>query len=46
MSTSNHTPQNNSKSVSDNRRDMRKHQYKDHIEVLTNDENYDVDFKV
>ena len=22
---------------------MRKHQYKDHDEVLTNDENYDVD---
>ena len=22
---------------------MRKHQYKDHKEVLTNDENYDVD---
>ena len=28
---------------SDNRSDMRKHQYKDHKEVLTNDENYDVD---
>ncbi|AXB57611.1 hypothetical protein [Flavobacterium fluviale] len=25
------------------RNDMRKHQYKDHDEVLTNDENYDVD---
>ena len=28
---------------SDNRSDMRKHKYKDHEEVLTNDENYDVD---
>lgn len=27
----------------DNRSDMRKHEYKDHDEVLTNDENYDVD---
>lgn len=29
------------KDGSDNRRDMRKHEYKDHDEVLTNDENYD-----
>ena len=28
---------------SDNRSDMRKHEYKDHYEILTNDENYDVD---
>lgn len=26
-----------------NRSDMRKHQYKNHDEVLTNDENYDLD---
>jgi len=28
---------------SDNRSDMRKHEYKDFEEVLKNDENYDVD---
>lgn len=43
MSTNNQTPQNNQHKGSDNRSDMRKHQYKDHDEVLTNDENYDVD---
>ncbi|MBS7231522.1 hypothetical protein KHA90_10860 [Flavobacterium psychroterrae] len=43
MKTNNQTPNNNTKNGSDNRSDMRKHQYKDHDEVLTNDENYDVD---
>ena len=43
MSTNNQTPQNNQHKGTDNRKDMRKHQYKDHDEVLTNDENYDVD---
>lgn len=33
------------KSGSDNRSDTRKHQYRDHDEVLTNDENYDSDTK-
>jgi hypothetical protein len=42
MKTNNPTPNNNSKSGSD-RSDTRKHQYRDHDEVLTNDENYDVD---
>lgn len=42
MSTDNQTPQNNQHKGTDNRSDMRKHQYKDHDEVLTNDENYDV----
>ena len=41
MKTNNPTPNNNSKSGSD-RNDTRKHQYRDHDEVLTNDENYDV----
>ena len=40
MSTTNQTPQNNQHKRGDNRKDMRKHQYKDHQEVLTNDENY------
>ncbi|PBJ15954.1 hypothetical protein [Flavobacterium sp. ACN6] len=38
------TKNSNSDNRSD-RSDMRKHQYKDHDEVLTNDENYDVDTK-
>ena len=42
MKTNNQTPKDNSKG-SDNRSDTRKHQYKDHDEVLTNDENYDED---
>ena len=45
MSTNNPNPNNAKQSGSDNRSDMRKHQYKDHDEVLTNDENYDVDTK-
>ncbi|MBZ4035435.1 hypothetical protein K6T82_11705 [Flavobacterium sp. 17A] len=45
MKTNNQTPANNNKSDSNNRSDTRKHQYKDHEEVLTNDENYDVDSK-
>ena len=43
MKTNNQNPKSNIKSGSDTRSDMRKHQYKDHDEVLTNDENYDVD---
>lgn len=42
MSTNNQNPNITRKSNTDNRNDMRKHQYKDHDEVLTNDENYDV----
>ena len=43
MSTNNHTPKTPQRGGADTRSDMRKHQYKDHDEVLTNDENYDVD---
>lgn len=44
MDTNNQNSQkSNNNKGSDNRSDMRKHQYKDHDEVLTNDENYDVD---
>lgn len=43
MNTNNQNQNSTKKSGSDNRSDMRKHQYKDHDEVLTNDENYDVD---
>lgn len=45
MKTNSPTPNNNNKNDSNNRSDTRKHQYKDHDEVLTNDENYDVDSK-
>lgn len=41
MKTNNQTPRTDSKNGFDNRSDTRKHQYKDHDEVLTNDENYD-----
>jgi len=43
MNTNNQNPKSTKKGGSDNRSDTRKHQYKDHDEVLTNDENYDVD---
>ena len=43
MKTNNQNPNNAKQSGSDNRTDTRKHQYKDHDEVLTNEENYDVD---
>ena len=43
MKTNNQNPKSNTESGSDNRRDTRKHQYRDHDEVLTNDENYDPD---
>jgi hypothetical protein len=43
MNTNNQNPNNPKKSGSDNRVDTRKHQYKDHDEVLTNDKNYDKD---
>ena len=43
MKPTNHSSQNQNNKGSDNRSDTRKHEYKDHDEVLTNDENYDVD---
>lgn len=43
MNTNNQNPKNTQKRGADNRSDMRKHQYKEHDEVLTNDKNYDVD---
>ena len=43
MSTQNQNSNSQNRKATDNRSDMRKHQYKDHDEVLTNDENYDVD---
>ncbi len=43
MNTNNQNPKSTKNGGSDNRSDTRKHQYKDHDEVLTNDENYDVD---
>ncbi|MFA9194458.1 hypothetical protein AAGV33_08565 [Flavobacterium sp. FBOR7N2.3] len=43
MKNNNPNPQTPNKKGADNRSDMRKHQYKDHDEILTNDENYDVD---
>lgn len=43
MNTNNQNQKKTQKSGSDYRSDMRKHQYKDHDEILTNDENYDVD---
>jgi hypothetical protein len=43
MSSNNQNSQNQQNRGSDNRSDMRKHEYKDFEEVLKNDENYDVD---
>ncbi|SHG30766.1 hypothetical protein [Flavobacterium defluvii] len=43
MAANNQNPNVTHNSGSDNRTDTRKHQYKDHDDVLTNDENYDVD---
>jgi hypothetical protein len=43
MNANNQNSQAPNQKSSDNRRDMRKHEYKDHDEVLTNDENYDED---
>ncbi|KIQ23338.1 MULTISPECIES: hypothetical protein [Flavobacterium] len=45
MKTNNQNSNHSDKSGFDNRSDTRKHQYKEHDEVLTNDENYDVDTK-
>ncbi|MBS7253598.1 hypothetical protein [Flavobacterium branchiicola] len=45
MDSNNQTKKNTDKSGADQRSDTRKHQYKDHDEVLTNDENYDADTK-
>ncbi|MFB9110102.1 hypothetical protein [Flavobacterium gyeonganense] len=41
MDTNNQNPKNTKNGSSDHRVDTRKHQYKDHDEVLTNDKNYD-----
>ena len=43
MNSTNQNQQNHNKKGSDNRSDMRKHEYKDFEDVLKNDENYDVD---
>lgn len=43
MDTNNQSSQAPNQKGSDKRRDMRKHEYKDHDKVLTNDENYDED---
>lgn len=43
MKTNNQNSDTAKKSGSDHRSDTRKHQYRDHDEVLTNDENYDTD---
>jgi hypothetical protein len=43
MGTNNQNQSKSQHKGTDNRSDMRKHEYKDHDEVLTNDENYDVD---
>ncbi|KDN56476.1 hypothetical protein [Flavobacterium seoulense] len=45
MKNQNQNPQTPNKKGGDNRSDTRKHQYKEHDEVLTNDENYDPDTK-
>jgi hypothetical protein len=41
MNTNNQNPKSTKNGGSDHRVDTRKHQYKDHDEILTNDENYD-----
>ncbi|AWK05810.1 hypothetical protein HYN56_16855 [Flavobacterium crocinum] len=41
MKTNNQNQNPVKKEGTDNRRDTRKHEYKDHDEILTNDENYD-----
>ncbi|WP_026728857.1 hypothetical protein [Flavobacterium denitrificans] len=43
MKTNNNNLKVNKKSDSDIRSNTRKHEYKEHDEVLTNDENYDDD---
>lgn len=43
MGTNNQKHQDNQNKKPDSRSDMRKHQYKDHDKVLTNDENYNPD---
>ncbi len=47
MESNNQTQKNpnSNQNGGDHRSDTRKHQYKDHDEVLTNDENYDADTK-
>lgn len=41
MKTNNQVQPDNQHKGADKRSDTRKHQYRDHEEVLTNDENYD-----
>lgn len=41
MNTNSQNSRNNKKESADHRTDTRKHQYRNHDEVLTNDENYD-----
>ena len=43
MNTNNQNPKANSQKIGNDRSDTRKHQYKEHDEVLTNDANYDGD---
>lgn len=43
MNTNNKNPKANNQKIGNDKSDTRKHQYKEHDEVLTNDENYDVD---
>lgn len=43
MDTNKQPSGNNQHKGADKRSDMRKHQYKEHDEVLTNDKNYDPD---
>ena len=45
MNTNNKNPKANNQKIGNDKSDTRKHQYKEHDEVLTNDENYDVDTK-
>ena len=43
MNTNNKNPKPNNQKIGADKSDTTKHQYKEHDEVLTNDENYDVD---
>ena len=43
MKAQNQNSQSVNKNGTDHRSDTRKHQYRNHDDVLTNDENYDVD---
>ena len=43
MNTNNKNPKPNNQKIGADKSDTKKHQYKEYDEVLTNDENYDVD---